>query len=153
MKYTIYLLSLVLFSSCQSINSESKLSFSNNLVGHWKAAAFSGELHEKWKVTKDGWILQEGHYIENNDTTYSAKTKIEKIGKDLILFSVIKNSNPKIFKATLDNADSIIFENSDYKNPHKVKYEFLGNSNYRRTITGVEEGSLVTYQFDFERIN
>jgi len=153
MKQITYLVSILLFLSCQNSDPKNNLEFSKKLEGSWKASAFSGELHEKWQVTNDGWVLQEGHYIENNDTSYSAKTKIEKVGNTLILFSVIKNSNPKIFKATQVTQDSIIFENSDYKNPYQVKYEFLGKNNYRRTITGFEKDSLVTYEFNFERIN
>jgi len=96
-------------------------------------------------------MQQVGYYIENADTSYSAKTRIEKINDDIILFSVIKNSNPKIFKAKSLDDDQIIFENDDYKNPYEVKYEFLTNGKYRRTIKGYEKDSLVIYEFNFEK--
>ena len=86
------------------------------------------------------------------NTMYSAMTKIEKVGDEIILFSVIKNSNPKIFKAIKVKNETIVFENKDYKNPYQVKYEFLDKNNYRRTITGVEKDSLVSYSFNFKKL-
>jgi len=143
----------LLIISCNGNNqSEDHLSLKDKLAGKWKAKAFSGELHEEWKLEKNGWMQQRGYYIEKNDTSYSAITRIEKIGNDVILFSVIKNSNPKIFKAISTSDNKIVFENKDYKNPYQVKYEFFTNSNYRRTIMGYENDSLVTYEFNFKKL-
>lgn len=89
-------------------------------------------------------MQQKGVYIENNDTSYSAITRIEKIADEVILFSVIKDSTPKIFKAISVSDNEIVFENKDYKNPYQVKYEFFTGSTYRRSITGFENDSLVT---------
>lgn len=66
---------------------------------------------------------------------------------------MIKDSNPKIFKALSKSDDEIIFENDDYRNPFEVKYEFLSDSSYRRTIVGYErDSSLVIYEFDFVKV-
>ena len=144
----------LLFLSCNSnYQSEDYLNLKDKLAGKWKANAFSGELHEEWNLEKNGWMMQQGYYIENNDTSYSAITRIEKIGTDVILFSVIKNSNPKIFKAISIGDNEMVFENKDYKNPYQVKYEFVTENNYRRTIKGIENDSLVTYEFNFEKMN
>jgi len=153
MKYLVFIICVLLISSCKDQQIKSQLAFSEKLEGKWQAAAFSGELHETWQTTSDGWIIQQGYYLEGNDTSYSARTKMEKVAGELILFSVIKNSNPKIFKAINITPASIIFENKDYRNPYKVKYEFLGEKNYRRTITGYEQDSLVTFVFNFEKVD
>ena len=123
------------------------------LNGSWKAAAFDGELHEAWHLGANGWMQQRGYYIEKNDTSYSASTRIEKIDSDIILFSVIKNANPKIFKAIDVSDKKIIFENKDYKNPYQVTYEFINSVHYKRTIKGYEHDSLVVYEFNFKKIN
>lgn len=115
--------------------------------------AFDGELHETWKLDSDGWMLQEGYYIESSDTSYSARTRIEKVNNEIILFSVIKNSTPKIFQSKEHNESKMVFENMDYKNPYQVVYEFIDDNNYRRTIKGFESDSLVTYVFDFIKRN
>ena len=153
MKYFICAILFLVIFSCRNPQQKNHLNFSEKLTGKWQATAFSGELHETWQSTSDGWLVQQGFYIENRDTSYSANTKIEKVAGELILFSVIKNSNPKIFQAIKTTPDSIVFENTDYKNPYRVKYEFLGATDYRRTITGYEQDSLVTYIFDFEKAN
>ena len=97
-------------------------------------------------------MQQQGYYIEKNDTTYTAKTQILKVDEELILFSVIKNANPKIFKSVLTEENKLIFENKDYKNPYQVTYEFLSEEHYRRTLTGYEKDSLVVYEFEFQKV-
>lgn len=152
MKYILLTIISLLFVSCLDhsfkndyLNLESKLS------GKWTAKAFDGELHEEWTLDKTGWMQQVGYYIEKSDTSYSAITRIEKIGNEIILFSVIKNSNPKIFKAVSISDNEIVFENHDYKNPYQVKYEFITKDKYRRSIKGYEKDSLVIYEFNFEK--
>lgn len=150
-----YFLFLVISCFLVSCNHEQQakdhLNLSDKLSGQWKAKAFDGELHEQWTLGDHGWMLQEGYYIAENDTSYSALTKIEKVGKDIILFSVIKDANPKIFKSIEATDNKIIFENKDYKNPFQVTYEFLDKQNYRRTIRGYEKDSLVVYEFNFKK--
>jgi len=153
-RLSVFTLLVFLALSCENeTNVNDKLNLESKLSGKWIAKAFDGELHETWKLDDDGWMLQKGYYIENVDTSYSAQTKIEKVNKELILFSVIKNSTPKIFQAKeiLDN--KILFENKDYRNPFEVIYEFIDSNNYRRTIKGLENDSLVSYVFDFKKIN
>lgn len=132
---------------------QDKLNLKEKLNGAWTAKAFDGELHESWHLNDDGWMEQRGFYIEAADTSYSAKSQIMKVGEEVILFSVIKNSNPKIFKAieTLDN--KLVFFNDDYSNPFKVTYEFQDSLKYRRTIQGKENDSLVEYIFTFRKVN
>jgi hypothetical protein len=122
------------------------------LIGKWQSPAWSGQLSETWRVGADGWLHQQAYYFEQSDTTYRAQSKIEQVGAELILFSVIENSNPKIFKATTVSTDSVVFENSEYKNPYKVVYHLIDKDNFHRTITGMENDSLVSYTFRFKRI-
>jgi len=153
MKYILLILAGLISVSCnKNLQVEDHLNLRIKLEGKWKANAFDGELHEEWKLGDDGWMQQQGYYIEKSDTSYSAKTRIEKVGEEIILLSVIKNSNPKIFQATTSGENEIIFENNDYKNPFQVTYEFLSAKNYRRTIKGYEKDSLVAYVFDFSKI-
>lgn len=128
------------------------LNLKSKLSGKWAAKAFDGELREEWGLSNDGWMHQESFYIEAKDTTYFAKSQIQKVGEDIILFTVIRNSNPKIFKSTFLEENKIIFKNDDYKNPYEVTYEFISTNNYKRTIKGVENDTLVSYEFSFEKI-
>ena len=152
MKY-LSLLVIMVFSITCSNNSRvtDRVSLLPKLGGKWTATAFDGRLDEEWSLHEDGWLQQRGYYIEQSDTSYSAITKIEQVGKELILFSVIKDGNPKIFKAVMRSDDAIVFQNRDYQNPYEVKYEFLNSNNYRRTITGYEQDSLIRYEFNFKK--
>lgn len=155
MKKTLYTLGITLLAiSCQDSQSiKDPLDLESKLSGKWTAEAFDGELHEAWGLNNNGWMEQQGFYIEENDTSYAAKTQIQKVDDEIILISVIRNSNPKIFKAIKFEENEIIFENDDYKNPYRVKYEFISNMEYKRTITGKENDSLVTYEFNFVKLD
>ena len=82
------------------------------MSGKWKTEAFEGEVHELWELKEDGNMQQKGYYIEDQDTLYSTTTRLQKVENDIILFSIIKNSNPKIFKATSINEQVIVFKDS-----------------------------------------
>jgi len=154
MKSILILVIVFSFLSCNDRNKvEDQLNLKVKLNGSWKATAFDGELHEAWHLGANGWMQQRGYYIEKNDTSYSASTRIEKVDSDIILFSVIKNANPKIFKAINVSDKKIIFQNTDYKNPYHVTYEFIDTTHYKRTIKGYENDSLVVYEFNFKKID
>lgn len=151
-----FLVFLVIFVVLQASISARDLeeiynTFVKNLVGKWKSPAWSGQLSESWRVGEDGWLHQQAYYYEGSDTTYRSQSKIERVGNDLILFSVIENSNPKIFKSAMISNDIIVFKNSDYKNPNEVTYVLMGRNDFQRTITGMENDSLVSYTFKFKR--
>jgi len=155
MSHIIHFIIILSFfqTACQDNKSEDSYDkIVNHLMGQWQSKAWSGHLHETWSIGSDNWLTQEAFYFEESDTSYRANSKIEQVDNELILFSVIKNSTPKIFKATIIQPDSIVFENSDYKNPFKVVYFFDDINNYRRTITGLENDSLVSYTFNFKRV-
>ena len=152
LKVILFLTTITLLFSCkQESMATDHLNLKEKLAGSWTAKAFDGALHENWHLEKTGWMQQQGYYIEKSDTSYSAKTRIEKVGNSVILFSVIKNGNPKIFKAVKVEDDQLIFENKDYKNPFQVHYKFIDENNYQRTITGYENDSLVSYVFEFQK--
>jgi len=129
------------------------LRLNDKLEGKWVAAAFDGELHETWYLNDQGWMEQTVFYIEDQDTSYQAKGRIERINGDIVLMSIIKDNTPKIFKSIVFDSTRVTFENRDYKNPYLVKYEFLDSSTYKRTITGTVNDSLVNYTFDFNKVN
>lgn len=154
LRSSLLIIVIVSIASCSySTKKTDHLNLESKLSGRWMAQAFDGELHEQWTLESDGWMHQQGYYIEQRDTTYAAKTQIQKVGEELILFSVIKNSNPKIFKSILVEDDKIVFKNDDYKNPYEVTYEFISEFSYKRTIKGYENDSLVQYEFNFEKRN
>ena len=120
----------------------------NHLIGKWTSKAWDGILEENWKY-ENGRIIQNAAYSENEKVTYEAKNFMEEKDGVLILTTIIKNSNPKIFKATKVTANSIVFENTDYKNPSKVTYLFHDNG-FDRTIEGIENKKKSTYTFKFK---
>ena len=122
----------------------------NNLIGNWTSPAWEGQLKESWSIDKNGHLTQSAEYIENQKVLFESVNRMEIVYNELILFSVIKGSNPKIFKATSWSKNSITFENSDYKNPNKVIYKFLSNNEFHRSISGMENNNLSNYTFRFK---
>ena len=147
----LLMISLFIICCAEQKNSIDILGLQGKLAGEWTAEAFDGELHESWKINEEGWMVQSGVYIEDVDTLYQATTKIEEVGSEVVLFSVIKHANPKIFKAIEIDEDGIVFENRDYSNPYRVEYKFISSDRYRRTIEGMEQDSIVRYEFNFEK--
>lgn len=126
-------------------------SYSRLLNGSWKSKAWDGELIETWSISPlDGHLTQNAEYYEQGVLSYQAMNKMEVLNGELILFTVINGSNPKIFKATSIAHDKVVFENSDYANPSRVEYIFL-NDGFQRIISGDESGKPTTYTFDFSR--
>jgi hypothetical protein len=123
-----------------------------NLAGKWSSKAWDGQLNESWSIDKNGHLNQTAQYIEQEKVLYEAANKIEIVNGELVLFTVIKDNNPKIFKATSYDKNQIIFENSDYKNPNKVVYSFLSNQEFHRTISGMEKDKATSYTFKFKRL-
>ena len=122
-----------------------------HLVGSWRTSAWTGTLDETWIKGNDGWLHETAYYYEDADTSYRAHSRIQRVENDLILFSVIQNSTPKIFRATTIHSDSVVFENADYRNPFRVVYYFSEGAGFQRTITGFENDSLVSTTFNFAK--
>ncbi|MEO0340994.1 MAG: hypothetical protein AAF242_17510 [Bacteroidota bacterium] len=123
----------------------------DHIVGKWASPAWDGTLVETWQLDANGHITQSATYYEEDQILYQANNKIEIVAGELLLFTVIENSNPKIFKATMMTPTSITFENSEYSNPNKVVYQFEDEDAFQRTISGVEEGAPTSYTFQFKR--
>lgn len=121
----------------------------NKLIGNWSSKAWDGTLHEFWNSDENGHIYQRAEYIENQEVLYKSVNKIEVVNNEIILFTVINDNNPKIFKATSYAENSIVFENGDYKNPSKVVYNFNTKGEFERTISGTENGEPTNYTFHF----
>lgn len=124
----------------------------NRLKGSWTSKAWEGEIIEIWETTAEGDLYQTAEYIEDNKVLYESTNLIKIIANELILTTIIKGNNPKIFKAIELNGDYILFENTDYDNPSRVKYELSSRGNYKRTITGKESGQMSQYTFNFQPI-
>ncbi len=123
-----------------------------NLIGTWSSPAWDGQLDESWSLDKNGHLIQSAKYTENLKILFESSNKMEVVNNELILFSVIKGNNPKIFKATSWSKNSITFENSDYKNPNKVIYDFISNKVFHRKISGIENNEISKYTFKFKYV-
>lgn len=121
------------------------------LVGEWSSKAWDGILVETWKY-KNGRLTQKADYSEKGKVVYEAKNFLEEKAGELILTTIIKNNNPKVFKATKIENDLVVFENTDYANPSKVTYQFH-KKGFDRTIEGKENGKPTSYTFKFKKVN
>ena len=122
----------------------------NSLAGRWVSPAWDGQLEESWSVDEHGHLIQSAEYTENQKVLFASKNKIEIVDHEIILISVIKGSNPKIYKATSWSKRGITFENSDYSNPNKVIYQFVSKDEFHRSISGIENNEASSYTFKFK---
>lgn len=132
---------------------EKKEGIINTLAGYlleqnWNSYAWAGVLEESWVLEEDR-LKQTAVYTENEKVIYEAVSFIEHKGGELILTSVIKGNNPKVFKAVRISPTEVVFKNTDYKNPWEVTYSFTDGT-YKRTIKGVEHGKATSFTFEFE---
>ncbi|MBT8185450.1 MAG: hypothetical protein KJN76_11470 [Eudoraea sp.] len=123
------------------------------LTGRWISKAWDGQLEEVWMLDENKHLLQRATYTEQGKVLYKASSKIERIDKELILFSIITGNNPKIFKASSESPTSITFENTEYGYPNKLVYSFKADGTYHRTISGIENGEVKNYTFEFKRLD
>ncbi len=121
----------------------------NGLRGQWTSKAWNGTLDENWFVDGHGHLNQQATYYEEGKLLYEACNKMELINNELILITVIKNANPKIFKAIAYEENQIVFENTEYHNPNKVVYRFLSDQSFEREISGMENNKPSRYIFKF----
>lgn len=121
------------------------------IKGKWISRAWDGQLVETWNLDENDQLRQHANYRENGSLLYEAISKIERVGQELILFSVIEGNNPKIFKAISESETELIFENTEYGYPNKLVYSFNADGTYHRTISGKENGVEKSYTFEFKR--
>ncbi len=126
---------------------------SEALTGQWKAKAWDGQLSESWRLNRQGILEQQAQYDENGIISYEARNRVEIVGEDILLFTWIKDGNPKIFKATSWTKNQIIFQNADYSYPNTLVYQFSEDDQFSRTIRGIENGQAAEYQFLFTRVS
>lgn len=127
--------------------------YGKKLEGRWSSKAWDGQLKEEWTLDENKQLLQHAEYIENGIVQYKASSKIERVDKELIIFSVIHGNNPKIFKASSESDSSITFENTEYGYPNKLIYHFNADGSYHRTISGIENGEKKAYTFRFKKLD
>ena len=129
---------LFVSSACQP-SIESSATAMPWLIGEWRTAAFSGEMHETWREAAPGILEQAGRDLEQGDTLYSQTVRIERIGGRLYLIALPRGSMPRIYGGPTAVKDSVIFENMDYQNPTRIVYRQTGEG-YERNTYGMEDG-------------
>ncbi len=125
--------------------------FSTALTGKWTSPAWEGELEENWQLDQNGQMVSTALYLENGDTLYASQTFIQHLSGEWILLSVIKDSPPKVFKAVSWDETEMVFENPDYENPSRVRYEFIDDNSFHRIISWKLNGVPDSYTFQFTR--
>lgn len=143
------LLSCTISASASPLKTDPFPDLSQLLIGEWSSPAWNGQLVETWRMIDATTFESRAVYMEKKDTLYASTSRIEKVGGQWMLFSVIKDGTPKIFQAVSSSASHILFENPDYANPRQVRYSFTERNKFNRTITGKEEGQPATYTFNF----
>ena len=81
-----------------------------------------------------------------------AQNKIEMIGNQLVLISLIEGSDPRIYQATFFDHQKVVFYNEMYANPSRVTYTLFPDR-FERMIGGMENDQPSRYTFSFNKTN
>lgn len=122
------------------------------LEGKWTGTAEGMVFYEEWKPLQGNLLDGKGGAIENMDTVFSEKIKIEQRGEDVFYTAnVAENSVPVDFKFTGYKNDSIVFENHQHDFPQRVVYFRLPDNKLYACIDGLNAGKYKRVEFSYEK--
>jgi hypothetical protein len=135
-KYSFFLL-LVLLVSCSGPKGADSFEW---LTGEWKAQVSDITYLESWKKTSSEQLSGNSYILQNGDTVYRDKAKIEFIGESACyIIAPTDSKEPVIFKMTKFSKGNAVFENSEQEFPKLVAYELKDDSLHVR-LEGIKEG-------------
>lgn len=150
-KYTLFILSLILFFSCKKydkdgniIKSFDELEKANWLLGSWEYKDTTGTLHETWTTDTDSSYVGKSYFVINEkDTLHNESFELIENEEHLIYNSAVIGEDydePVPFQLTKDEDSVLIFENPKHDYPNKIEYKLNKNSSLQITISGKVKG-------------
>src|ERR1043166_9813068 len=93
------------------------------LMGSWKGQVSDITYLESWKKISDEQLVGSSYILQNGDTVYRDKAKIEFIGENACyVIAPTASKEPVIFKLTKFSGSEAVFENSEQEFPRVITY-------------------------------
>jgi hypothetical protein len=125
--------------SCQQKTTFSELEKADWFLGRWENKTPEGTFSEEWKTENDSLYLGESYFINNNNTLFAEKVRLEQRKNDLFYIVSVPNQNeeqPVAFKLTSSTNDYLVFENPEHDFPKKITYKLVTKDSLYAEISG-----------------
>lgn len=142
-KATIFLITILTFTSCKKSNETSKIVGADWLLGKWENKMADGKLEETWKKVNDSLYDGESYFIKGKDTLHAEQIQLEQKGENLFYISTIKGQNndkPITFNHNIEIEKQLVFENSTNDYPKKIIYSQFSKDQIIIQISGIQQG-------------
>lgn len=115
----------------------------------WRAGGADNYTEEHWAKPVGGAWIGYGRAIMGGKTVFFEYLRIEPRDGGLVYVAQPMGGPKTEFKATLIEANKVVFENPDHDMPKKITYERTGERAMRARIEGVEGGKPASETWDF----
>lgn len=122
------------------------------IEGKWNGWADGMSFYEEWNPLQGNLMDGVGGAIDNLDTVFSEKIKIEQRGEDVVYTAnVAENGGAVDFKFTGYKNDSIVFENPQHDFPQRIVYFRLPDNKLYACIDGLNAGKYDRISFSYQK--
>jgi hypothetical protein len=155
MKKTIlFLITILLFASCQKSKEVSKIVGTDWLLGKWENKSDEGNLLEIWTKANDSIYIGESYFIKGKDTLHFEKIQLKQKGENLFYIPTVKGQNNDkpvtfIFKDTIGK--QLVFENPKHDYPQKISYLPISKDRMIIQISGIQQGKPSSTKYSLKK--
>ena len=151
MKKTIlFLLTSLLFISCQKSKEATKIVDADWILGNWESKSAEGTLTESWSKVNDSTFQATSYFIKEKDTIHFETISLQQKGEFHTYAASVKGqNNDKAVQFTQTNKapKQLSFENLKHDYPQKISYTQKNASNLLVEISGIQQGKTSSEQF------
>ena len=153
-KATIFLITILTFTSCKKSNEASKIVGADWLLGKWENKMADGKLEETWKKVNDSLFIGESYFIKEKDTLHSEKMELKQKGENLFYISTIKGQNndkPIIFNHKIEIEKQLVFENLATDYPRKIVYNPIAKDSIFIEVSGIQQDKPSSIRYSMKK--
>ena len=154
-KVILFLLTILIFSSCQKSKEVSKIVGTDWLLGKWENKSSEGDLSETWTKINDSLFIGESFFIKENDTLHSEKIQLKQNVENLSYISTIKGQNydqPITFNNNnIEIEKQLVFKNPATDYPKKIVYKPFAKDHLLIEISGMQQGKPSSTRYSMKK--
>lgn len=120
------------------------------LEGTWKMKLPEGEVIEIWD-SKGKFLMGESYYIENKDTLFAEKIRIENFFEHTLYVVKPGKGDPVSFTLQEGFGHQLVFANKEHDYPQKIVYTKIDDNTIEAIISGIENGKEHSEKFRYIR--
>jgi hypothetical protein len=149
-----FLVTILLFASCQKSKEVSKIVGADWLLGKWEHKSDAGNLLEIWKKVNDSIYNGESYFIKGEDTLHFEKIQMKQKGEDLFYIATVKGQNndkPITFKHNDTIPKLLVFENTKHDFPQKIMYSQIRKDSIVIQISGIQQDKPSSIRYSLKK--